>query len=169
HGCPSVEVGERHQREEPRALDRRRELALVAGGRAGDARRNDAAVLVDEILEDVDGLVIDPFDLLGSEAAELAAPEEGPLSPVLLVLALALELPFTALRWRHVYFPSMNSMFVTCSTGFLERRFFAHKNPSAFSSRPIGPAASSRAWASNATASSSACTLRRPPASARSD
>src|SRR5512132_460708 len=124
---PSVQVGERHQREETRALDGRRELALVTGRGAGDARRNDAAVLVDEVLEDVDGLVIDPFDLLGGGAAELAAPAEGPLSPVLLVLALALDLPFTALRWRHVYFPavvvvtSMNSMFVTCSTGFLER------------------------------------------------
>ena len=96
----SVQIGERHQREETRALDGRRELALVTGRGAGDARRNDPAVLVDEVLEDVDGLVIDPFDLLGGEAAELAAPEEGPLSPVLLVLALAFELPFTFSRWR---------------------------------------------------------------------
>src|ERR1700675_809190 len=98
----SVQVGERHQCEEACALDGRRELALVAGRGAGDARRNDPAVLVDEILEDVDGLVIDPFDLLGGEAAELAAPEQRPLSPVLLVLALALELSLAALRWRHV-------------------------------------------------------------------
>src|SRR5258706_9744029 len=106
----SVQVGVRHQRQEAGALYRGRQLAVVAGRSAGDAGRDDAAVLVDEVLEDVDRLVVDEFDLLGGEAAELAAPEQRALSPVLLVLALAFELPFTFSRWRHVYFPSMNSM-----------------------------------------------------------
>src|SRR5258706_319158 len=100
----SMQVGVWHQREEPRALDRGRELALVAGRGAGDAGRDDAAVLVDEVLEDVDGLVVDPFDLLGGEAAELAAPEQRPLPAVLLVLGLALELALSPSRWCHVSF-----------------------------------------------------------------
>src|SRR5687768_18422579 len=98
-----MQVGVRQQREEARALDRHGELALVARGGAGDARRDDLAGLVDEILQHVDGLVVDPLDLLGGEAAELAAPEEGPLSPVLLVLALALaKLAFSPSRWLHL-------------------------------------------------------------------
>src|SRR5688572_14914174 len=98
----SVQVGVRHQGHEPRALDRGGKLALVAGRGAGDAGRDDAAVLVDEVLEDVDRLVVDPLDLLRGEAAELAAPEKRALSPVLLVLALALELAFSPSRWRHL-------------------------------------------------------------------
>src|SRR3990170_2775005 len=101
-GRPSVQVGERHQREEPRPLDGGRELALVTGRGAGDARRNDPAVLVDEVLEDVDRLVIDPLDLLGGEAAELAAAEQRALPAVLLVLALALELALATSRWSHL-------------------------------------------------------------------
>src|SRR5258706_7628171 len=86
----SVQVGVRQQREETRALDRIRQLALVAGRSPGDARRDDLAGLVDEVLQDLDVLVVDPLDLLGGKAAELAAPEQRPLSLVLLVLA---ELP----------------------------------------------------------------------------
>ena len=71
----SVQVGVRQQREEARALDRGRQLALVARGGAGDARRDDLAVLVDEVLQQLDVLVVDPLDLLGGEAAELAAAE----------------------------------------------------------------------------------------------
>src|SRR3954470_12039669 len=96
----SVQVGVGQQREEARALDRIRQLPLVAGRGPGDARRDDLAGLVDEVLEDLDVLVVDPFDLVGSEAAELAAAEEGPLAFVLLVLA---ELPFpfaSAWRWH---------------------------------------------------------------------
>ena len=84
-----------------RALDRIRQLALVSGGRAGDARRDDLAGLVDEVLEDLDVLVVDPFDLLGGEAAELAPAEQRPLALVLLVLAeLSFAFTFTsARRW----------------------------------------------------------------------
>src|SRR5215208_1987570 len=98
----SVQVRVGQQREEARALDRVRQLALVAGGGAGDARRDDLAGLVDEVLEHFDVLVVDPLDLLGGEAAELAAAEQRPLPFVLLVLA---ELPFalaftSARRWH---------------------------------------------------------------------
>src|SRR5262245_51082050 len=71
----SVQVGVRQQREEAGALDRVRQLALVAGGGPGDARRDDLAGFVDEVLQDLDVLVIDPLHLLGGEAAELAAAE----------------------------------------------------------------------------------------------
>src|SRR5436190_454851 len=72
----SVQVGVVQQGQETGAVDRDRELALVAGLGAGDAGRDDLAVLVDEILEDGDVLVVDLLDLLGGEAAELAAAEE---------------------------------------------------------------------------------------------
>src|SRR3954466_4554653 len=87
----SVQIGVRQEREETRALDRFRQLPLVAGGGAGDARRDDLAGLVDEILQHLDVLVIDPLDLLGGEATELAPAEQRPLALVFLVLA---ELPF---------------------------------------------------------------------------
>src|SRR5215208_5107376 len=99
----SVQVRVGQQREEARALDRVRQLALVAGGGAGDARRDDLAGLVDEVLEHFDVLVVDPLDLVGGEAAELAAAEQRPLPFVLLVLAelpLALALQISA--WRHL-------------------------------------------------------------------
>src|SRR4051812_17753297 len=97
----SVQVGVVQQREEARALDRLRQLALVARGGAGDARRDDLAGLVDEVLEDLDVLIVDPLGFLGGEAAELAAAEERPLALVLLVLAelpLALALQVTTRR-----------------------------------------------------------------------
>ena len=50
----SVLVGVVDQRQEARALDRHAELALVTGLRPGDARRDDLAVLVDEVLQDRD-------------------------------------------------------------------------------------------------------------------
>src|SRR5687768_2139513 len=87
----SVQVGVGQEREEARALDRLRELTLVACGGARDARRDDLAGLVDEVLQRLDVLVIDPLGLLGGEAAELAPSEQRPLPFVLLVLA---ELPF---------------------------------------------------------------------------
>src|SRR3954464_4851717 len=99
----SMQIGVRNQRQETRALDRFRELTLVAGGGAGDARRDDLAGLVDEVLQHFDVLVVDPLDLVGGEAAELAAAEKRPLPFVLLVLA---ELPLALARqfspWRHV-------------------------------------------------------------------
>src|SRR6266849_11114937 len=104
-----MQIGVRQQREVARALDRRRELALVMGARAGDARRDDLAVLADEILEQLDVLVVDPLDLLGGEAAELAPFEEllRALLVALVVAALALSFALLAAtapasRWRHV-------------------------------------------------------------------
>src|SRR6185295_450777 len=99
----SVQVGVRQQRKEARALDGVRQLPLVAGRGPGDARRDDLAGLVDEVLQDLDVLVVDPLHLLGGEAAELAAAEKRPLPLVLLVLAefpLALALQITT--WRHL-------------------------------------------------------------------
>src|SRR5688500_14251946 len=98
----SVQVRIRQECEEPRALDGFRELALVPGRGAGDARRDDLAGLVHKILERLDVLVVDPFGFFGGEAAELAAPEERPLSAVLLVLAeLALAFSLTSARRWH--------------------------------------------------------------------
>ena len=56
---PSMLVGVRQQREEARALDRHRELALVEGLRAGDAARHDLARLGDVALERGQILVVD--------------------------------------------------------------------------------------------------------------
>src|ERR1041384_3509551 len=99
----SVQGGVRQEREEARALDRVGQLPLVAGGGPGDARRDDLAGLVDEVLEDLDVLVVDPLRLLGGEAAELAAAEQRPLALVLLVLAeLALALALQITTWRHL-------------------------------------------------------------------
>src|SRR5258705_6992897 len=97
----SVQVGVGDQREEARALDRVGQLPLVARRRPGDARRDDLAGLVDEVLEDLDVLVVDPLDFLGGEAAELAAAEKRPPAPFPLFLSeipLALSLPITT--WR---------------------------------------------------------------------
>src|SRR5256885_1382059 len=95
----SMQVGVGQQREEARALDRLGQLPLVAGRGAGDARRDDLAGLVDEVLQHLDVLVVDPLHLLGREAAELAAAEQRPLPLVLLVLGeLAFALAFTSAR-----------------------------------------------------------------------
>src|SRR3982074_102123 len=101
----SMQVGVRQQREEARALDRLGQLPLVARRGPGDARRDDLAGLVDEVLQHLDVLVVDPLDLLGGEAAELAAPDQRPLSLVLLVLAelpLAFAFALQSASWRHV-------------------------------------------------------------------
>src|SRR5258708_27819562 len=95
----SVQVGVRQQREEARALDRVRELALVARRGAGDARGDDLAGLVDEVLQDLDVLVVDPLDLLGGGAAGLAAAVHRPLALGLPVLAGPfLSFTFTSAR-----------------------------------------------------------------------
>src|SRR5690606_3650796 len=71
-----VVVGVRDQREETRALDRERQLALVARLGAGDAARHDLAVLGEVLAQGVEILVVDLLDALGGELAELAAAEE---------------------------------------------------------------------------------------------
>src|SRR5437764_7099597 len=73
---PSMQIGVRQQRQKTRALDRRRQLALVVRLRAGNPRRHDLAVLLNEILQDVNVLVVDFLYLLGGKAAELAALEQ---------------------------------------------------------------------------------------------
>src|SRR6266704_1664044 len=168
---PSVQVGVRHQREIARALHRRRELALVVGARTGDPRRDDLAVFADEILEQIDVLVVDPLDLLGGEAAELAALEEllRALLFALAVAALAFSLAFSEAAstsgWGHVYSPSANSICVACSKSVRLERLFAARNPFTFTLLPSFALARSFASRSNATAAISKLTLRSPPAS----
>src|SRR2546430_1834357 len=105
---PSVQVGVRHQGEVARALDRRRELALVVSARSGDPRRDDLAVLADEVLQKIDVLVVDPLDLLGGEAAELAALEKllraflFALAVATLAFSLAFSEAASTSGWGHV-------------------------------------------------------------------
>src|SRR5216117_2633359 len=168
---PSVQVGVRHQREIARALDRRRELALVVGARSGDPCRDDLAVLADEVLQQMDVLVVDPVDLLGGEAAELAALEKllRALLFALAVSAPAFSLAFSEAAstsgWGHVYSPSANSICVACSKGAQPERLLAARNPFTFTLLPSFALARSLASRSNATAAISKLTLRSPPAS----
>jgi hypothetical protein len=60
-------------------------------------------------------------------------------------------------------------MSVTCSISLFERLLFVARNPFAVSAQPGFACASSRAWASNATAPISASTLRFDPASSCCD
>src|SRR5258706_9127998 len=166
----SVQVGVGQQRQEARALDGLGQLPLVAGRRPGDARRDDLAGLVDEVLEDLDVLVVDPLGLLGREAAELAPAEQRPLALVLLVLAeLPFAFSFASARRGHLQTPSTNSMLFTCSTSLLERRLLGARKPLNRASTPSFEPAISRACASKAIAGISACTLRFFPASSCSD
>src|SRR5258708_32935685 len=168
---PSVQVGVRHQREIARALDRRRELALVVSTGSGDPRRDDLAVFTDEVLQQIDVLVIDPLELLGGEAAELAALEKllRALLFALAVAALAFSLAFSEAAstsgWGHVYSPSANSICVACSKGARLDRLLAARNPFTFTLLPSFALARSFASRSNATAAISQLTLRSPPAS----
>src|SRR5467141_2197687 len=166
----SMQVGVRQQREEARALDRLGQLPLVAGRGGGDARRDDLAGLVDEVLEHFDVLVVDPLHLLGGRAIKHTTTEQRPLPFVLFVLGeLAFALAFTSARRRHLQSPSMNSTLVTCSTSFFDRLLFAARKPSSLISVFRLALASSRAWASHAIPAISALILRFAPASSRSD
>src|SRR5262245_55556096 len=69
-------IGVRQQREVTRALDRRRELALVERLRAGDAARDELAGLGDVLLERGQILVVDLLHAFGRETAELATARE---------------------------------------------------------------------------------------------
>src|SRR5690606_31584210 len=71
-----VVVGVRDQRQETGALDRGRQLALVARLGAGDAARDDLAGLGQVLAQGVEILVVDLLDALGGELAELAAAEK---------------------------------------------------------------------------------------------
>src|SRR6266481_9569101 len=139
--------------------------------RSGDSRRNDLAVLADEVFEQIDVLVVDPLDLLRGEAAELAALEKllRALLFALAVAALAFSLAFSEAAstsgWGHVYSPSTNSICVACSKGARLDRLLAARNPFTFTLLPSFAAARSFASRSNATAAISQLTLRSPPAS----
>src|SRR5690606_36859921 len=69
----SVPVSIWQQRQESRALDRGRELALIDRARAGDPARDDLARLGDVLLERRKILVIDLLDAFRGEAAKLLA------------------------------------------------------------------------------------------------
>src|ERR1700757_3043139 len=69
-------IGVRQQREEARALDRHRELALVEGLGPRDAARHDLARFGDVALEYPQILVIDRLHPFGGEAAELLTTRE---------------------------------------------------------------------------------------------
>ena len=86
-----MQIRIRQQRQKARAIDSHRELALVARLGPGNARGDDLAVLVDEVLEDTDILVVDLLDLLRREAAELPAAEElsAPAATVLAFVSMA--------------------------------------------------------------------------------
>src|SRR5690242_10044016 len=69
-----VAVGQ--QRQEPRPLHRRGQLALVTRLGAGDAAGDDLAGFGDVLLKGGEILVVDVLDALCGEAAELAAAEK---------------------------------------------------------------------------------------------
>src|SRR5262247_2055123 len=106
-----MQIGIGQQCQESRTIDRHRELALIARLRASDARRNDLAILVDEILQDTAVLVIDFLDAFRGEAAELPAAKKLPaaaariLSPPF-AFALVPRLGPTVPRHRHNLLPS---------------------------------------------------------------
>ena len=76
--------------------------------RSGDPRRDDLAVLADEVLQKIDVLVVDPLDLLGGEAAELAALEKllraflFALAVATLAFSLAFSEAASTSGWGHV-------------------------------------------------------------------
>src|SRR5690606_27132364 len=72
----SVLVGVRQQREEARALDRHRKLALEIALGAGDAAGHDLAGLGNVALERGQVLVVDRLHAIGGEAAEFLAADE---------------------------------------------------------------------------------------------
>src|SRR4030095_4211840 len=92
-----VLVAVRQHRQEARALDARRQLALEERTRAGQPGGRDLAVLVDEVAQGVDVLVVDLLDAGHREAAEALATEQQRLG-VALGLAVLREPTFTA--WR---------------------------------------------------------------------
>src|SRR3546814_19537031 len=66
-------VGIRQQREETRALDRQCQLTLITRAGAGDAGRNDLAVLANVTLEQGEILVVDLRSVVRAELAGLLA------------------------------------------------------------------------------------------------
>src|SRR5437868_13102919 len=81
---------------------------MVARLGARDARRDDLAILVDEVLEHGDVLVVDLLHLLRGETAELAAPEKAAVlvAGVLALGELAALLLVAGVEPRHWRPPS---------------------------------------------------------------
>ena len=157
------------QREKARALDRHRQLALVARLGAGDARRHDLAVFLDEVLQDLDVLVVDLLDAFGGEAAELLALEQVVAALALLCLPSSLPEPFPWGRGMSVSFQSGFSSFE-----FVDVQGDGDAGAVAAGEESLAAQFSSSAisWPAqfagspNATAASSHSTFRSPPASA---
>src|SRR5690348_2789364 len=100
----------------------------MAGLGAGDPRRHDLAVLLHEVLQDVDILVVDLLDALGGKAAELLALEQVvPALALLAILAFTFAFGISSHGTRHCLFPlvfawsagaktqAVNSNSLTCS------------------------------------------------------
>src|SRR5215213_1592056 len=104
-----VLVAVRQHRQEARALDARRQLALEERARAGQASGRDLAVLVDEIAQGVDVLVVDLLDAGDREAAEALAAEQQRLG-IALGLAVLREPTFTAWRGHGVDLSSIEQI-----------------------------------------------------------
>jgi len=83
-----MDVGVWHQREEACALDRNRQLTLIACFGAGDSRRDDLAIFVDEIFQELDILLVDFLDSFSGETTELAALEQRPEIAIVLLLVV---------------------------------------------------------------------------------
>ena len=82
----SVQIGVRQQREVTGALDCGINLTLIVGLGAGQAGRHDLAVFLNEILQGINILVVNLFNVCGGEAAEFFAFEQR-----ILLLAFLLE------------------------------------------------------------------------------
>src|SRR3954452_24913694 len=100
-----VLVAVRQHRQEARALDARRQLALEERARPGQTGRRDLAVLADEIAQGVDVLVVDFLDAGDREAAEALATEQQRLG-VAFRFAVLREPAFTT--WRGHVSPLLN-------------------------------------------------------------
>src|SRR5512136_2860643 len=113
-----MHVGVGQQRQEARTLDRHRKLALIVGLGAGDTGRDDLAVFVDEVFEELDVLIVDFLDAFRSEATELAAFEQRSKIPIVLLLVVLWSTSASECHDDFLY--SMSNSF-TCSTARLLR------------------------------------------------
>src|SRR5215471_7092090 len=78
--------GERHERDHPRPIDGRRDLALMLGAVPRQTPRHQLAAIGDEVLEQAGVLVIDLEGLVRAELAHLA-----PADRSLLAVAIAAD------------------------------------------------------------------------------
>src|ERR1700722_16841169 len=166
----SARHGERQKGDVARALDRERDLALVAGAVAADAAGNDLAALADEVLERLRVLVIDGDGLVRAVLANAllaaAAParrgrvEIGGTSEILVVVHHDGSSVFSFLESGDASGSSSTNSSSGTSRSRIARGASGPKssNPSAFSrdSRSSSSGGSSRRW--NFTSSGSTAT-----------